>query len=271
VEKAESMKNYKLYFEKTGSKAALLFTFHGFDLDLHSWEIFSDQLEKEYTSYHFDLPFHGRSQNIGSLHSDFQQQIRNILLSEGDAVKFDLLAYSLGANFCLYLIQIMPEKINKVLLLAPDGFQRFNFKRFLNRSALGRVVSRNFIKYGSIFKALIQALIILRIYPGKTGRFFLQSIDLEVQRQELINRWAAVDDLDIDIQEMKTQLRRFEIPVQIIGGKNDSMIPPGDLLRHSSKLINVKLKDMGHNMLTNSMIDDICIWIKSDPLLRSNE
>ena len=118
-------KNSSIHYRHYGNGSKLLFCFHGYGRDSDTFYILERRLGNLFTIIAIDIPFHGRTVWKDELTfkpaylQELLLQIRSDLHEENS--KFSLLGFSMGGRIALYLTQLMPEKIERLILLAPDG------------------------------------------------------------------------------------------------------------------------------------------------------
>ena len=107
-----------------GNGPKLAICFHGYGEEKASFDFLEKFAGTEYSFYSIDLPFHGKTQWNEGLNftiTDLHQIIKEII--ESKKQKLTLIGFSLGGRVALSLFQQMPEQINKIVLLAPDGLK----------------------------------------------------------------------------------------------------------------------------------------------------
>src|SRR5258706_5128363 len=113
-----SIINYYVY----GSGSKLLFCLHGYGEDGSSFGFLEKYIGSACTMYAIDLPFHGATQ-----WNEKEAFTPDDLLSVFDSINikqnksFSLFAYSMGGRAAMHLLQQVPEKIERAVLVAPDG------------------------------------------------------------------------------------------------------------------------------------------------------
>ena len=260
-----------MHYVVKGRGNRLLFTFHGYGLKPASWAVFEPLLSESYRLIHICLPEHGKSKVTWEDMPSFYKIILQIRKEESVTGTFDLLSYSLGANYALHLMQYIPSEIGAVFLMAPDGFQAFNFKQWIYRRRLGRWIAGGFIRSGIIVKGLIKAAAFLGFVPRKNARYFLDSILRSDQRHALIKRWMAVAALSNDLSSIMGKLKSTDVNIQTLLGSRDEIIKASQFNQVQRELFHVTIGDIGHNMLKKEAIPYLKEWIKSNPLLQNNE
>ena len=244
-----------LFYKKTGTGSKTLISLHGYGLNNRSWSAFDSSLKDDFTIIHIDLPYHGES-NPGCLSScELLFEVKKILTYEKLSHEMYIMGFSLGANYALALSLEAPILVQRIVLLAPDGFQKFNYKKFLNRNLLGKVLRWSFIHFGALFKWALQLLKILRVYPKRTTDYFLESVSDIHKRELLMNRWKAVDTLDSNFRSNADRIPLEKI--SIIAGESDSIIKLKDLKRAQKIGIKLYVVNLGHNLMNKSISEDV--------------
>src|SRR5690349_6005024 len=118
-------KDYQVSYEKWGSGPEILLAFHGFGQTASIFQNIAPALEKKFTVYACSLFYHGDSKfpdhvTPGEpLKPEYLKQGVIEFCKQNNIDHFSLMGYSLGGRLVLKLIEMMPEKIHSVLLLAP--------------------------------------------------------------------------------------------------------------------------------------------------------
>jgi pimeloyl-ACP methyl ester carboxylesterase len=120
-----------LHYRDSGNKnlPALVFL-HGFGASLHTWEAWSSELEKDYRVIRMDLPGFGLSgMNETNDFSD-AHDIAVILglLKEVGVEKATFIGNSLGGKLAWHIAAAHPERVEKLVLISPDGFASEGFE-----------------------------------------------------------------------------------------------------------------------------------------------
>src|SRR4051812_19762610 len=129
-----TFKNSNVHYRQFGNGPKLLFCFHGYGRESDTFYILERRLGSLYTIIAIDVPFHGRTQwkdEIVLKPKYLQQFLLDIRssLNKGN-IKFSLLGFSMGGRIALHLTQIMPQEVERLVLLAPDGLN-FNVWRWM--------------------------------------------------------------------------------------------------------------------------------------------
>ena len=123
-------KKYIVSYEKWGNGSETLIAFHGFGQSATIFSNIAPALEKNFTVYACSLFYHGESKlpnhiSAGKpLPAEFFKEGLLKFCKQNNIEKFSLMGYSLGGRLVLKLLEMIPERINSLLLLAPDGVKK---------------------------------------------------------------------------------------------------------------------------------------------------
>jgi pimeloyl-ACP methyl ester carboxylesterase len=116
----------RLHYLKYLGGEKIMLAFHGYGQDAQVFHEISTYLTNGYTVYSFDLFFHGRStwnKTKGEFSKNELETIFNMFLGKENISEFSVMAFSLGGKTALCLAELYPEKIEKLILIAPDGIK----------------------------------------------------------------------------------------------------------------------------------------------------
>src|SRR3954470_2439847 len=129
-----TFKNSAVHYRQFGNGNRLLFCFHGYGRESDTFYFLERRLGNEFTIIAIDVPFHGRTEWKDEVVlkpmylQQFLLQIRKDLNKRD--MKFSLLGFSMGGRIALYLTQLLPNDVERLILIAPDGLN-FNFWRWM--------------------------------------------------------------------------------------------------------------------------------------------
>jgi pimeloyl-ACP methyl ester carboxylesterase len=257
-------REYLLDYRSYGFGTETLVAFHGYGQEPSVYGPLGMAMQGKHKVISVGLPGHGKS---GSL-DDFVAQplscaemaaaVDRILNEEG-ASRVHLLGYSLGGRMAMNYFLERPEKAISLNLLAPDGFRKVRFRNFATRNLLGRVLFRFSIhRPGLLFATVITARK-LRIIPRSTHRFVFLHLRSRERRQNLFKVWMSMRSMDVPHGLLVQQLKSAQIPVRLIFGERDRIIPERVARRFLKALPQAgifRLKE-GHNLLRVRNVEQI--------------
>lgn len=244
----------KLYYQQTGSGPEWLVAFHGYGNDASIFDDLAAALAHRYTILSFDLPFHGNSNqwpdDMVFSKNDLVTLITAIRNMTG-AESLSFMGYSMGGRVCLCIMELIPEMVQQVLLVAPDGLVFNFFYYFVTHLSLGRYLFRKFLTSQTIYRPVVTGLHKMRLLDISRYRFVMHYLESESSRNMLLKVWPAMRLLLPDQKKVKEHIRRYHIPVSIFMGKFDRVIPVKLATKFSKGLPTVHLHVLpkGHKLL----------------------
>ena len=238
----------KVHYKETGPQGApALLLLHGFGSSLQAWDDWSESLEKKYKVIRLDLPGFGLTG--ASPDNDYSEEKDLAILTHfADKLgldKFSVIGHSMGGKMAWSLAASQPERVQALVLMAPDGFPEakdIGTKPYEVPAVMG------LIKY-----ALPKYLVRKSIEPAFS--------DAEALNDALVNRYydmlrapgvrGAI--LDRSNQTIYTdpvpRLKTIKAPTLLIWGEQDQMIPNTNAQSYANVLLNsttVIVPKLGH-------------------------
>ncbi len=238
----------RLHVRDSGPRdAPAVLLLHGFGASLHTWDTWARTLETRYRVIRFDLPAAGLTgPDPGGDHSD--ERALQVIVSLMDALavpRAHLVGHSMGGRLAWRLAAEQPARVDRLVLVAPDGFASpgFEYGRAPEVPVLARLLPwtlpRPVLRAGmasawadpaALSDATVDRYHDLMRAPGV--------------RQALMARMAQIVP-----QPPGPWLRRIEAPVLLLWGERDAMIPPAhaaDYQRELPRSRLVLLPGVGH-------------------------
>ena len=268
--------DYEIEYFVYGNGKKILFAFHGFNNHAEDFKILDSFFGNEYTIVAINLFFHGDSHaqnhivekgfSIDDLKNLFDE-ISTLFPSK----KYSLIGYSLGGRVVLKLLEICPEKIEKIILLAPDGIRISIMFRFLTQTLMGNKLLKRVVDNPSIFFALAGLLRKSGLLGEKKYQFTLGNYNSKTKRQKVYMVWMTLRKIISKLSIVKNIIIKYNIPMVLFFGKYDLIIPPSvgkKFQKGMEKYISINILESGHHLLkenTVKEIDAILNKIKNDP------
>jgi pimeloyl-ACP methyl ester carboxylesterase len=219
----------QIHYSFWGKGPEIWFCIHGYGESSFTFQQLCEKISpEEFTVLAPDLPFHGRTEwKEGFLFTadDLVEILENILLKQGRAgAVYRLLGFSLGARIALCMAGRCPERVPKLMLVAPDGLSRNPWYSLATGSRMGnrlfRFSVRNpgwvfwFLKMGRFF----------RIIKPDYYRFTTHYFHDEGSREELYRRWTVLRNFRPNLASIKSRILANKIDVELVFAIHDHLI-----------------------------------------------
>lgn len=237
-----------LHLRDTGPRGApALILLHGLGASLHTWEPWARALDSTYRVIRFDFPGHGLSGPAAETdyRDDRTRRLLTALLDSLRIPRATLIGNSLGGRIAWSFAAESPERVNKLVLISPDGFASPGFEYDKPADVPSVLAVMRWVLPRSVLRAnLVPAY-------AKTDRL---TDSIVTRYHDLMRAPGNRDAMLLRMQQtMLTdplpRLRRIAAPTLLLWGEQDQMIPianAADYLRAMPQAELVRLPDVGH-------------------------
>ena len=253
-----SHKDLSIHYTKFGSGPTKLFAFHGFARTGQDFALFEPYLKERYTIYAFDLFLHGKSSfpkdrieekpiSEIELKHFFEALLARLSISD-----FALMGYSLGGKIALSLLQLFPNSVKEIYLLAPDGIILNRWYNFTSRTRIGRKIYHYITDNPNSYFTLLGILKFTGIIRKKMHTFLLDNMKTKKKRELVYNIWCTFSLINPNIDLIQKNIVNHNITCHLFFGKNDNIIKPKIGQNFVSKIPNHSsfyLIDCGHVLI----------------------
>jgi pimeloyl-ACP methyl ester carboxylesterase len=250
-----SIINYYVF----GSGAEILFCLHGYGENGSSFSFLEDRLGSPYALYAIDFPYHGNTEwNEGKPFTTDDLVAIMQLIRPDKNKKFSILAYSMGGRAAMHLLQQIPDKIERVALIAPDGLHVNFWYWMTTQTSFGNRFFAYTMKKPGWFFSVLNTAGKLNIYNKSVVKFVHYYLDDKDQRTLLYDRWSCMRKLKPDLQLIKKICAEKNIPLNFLFGRYDRIIlsKRADTF-NNTKTITIKVIDAGHQLLKEKYANEI--------------
>ncbi len=214
----------RIHLRDTGNPNGPTIIFiHGFGASLHTWEDWSRGLEQEFRVIRFDLPGFGLTgpDTKVDYSDDRTNQLLLKLMDTLHVKKADVIGNSIGGRIAWYFAAKNPDRVEKLVLISPDGFEspglnyntkpeipayldsiNFIFPQFLFKQNLEMAYTNKSVLSDQLFERYYE----LALYPGN--------------RQAMLDRMRQTV-----LQDPALFLKDIRCPILLLWGEKDAMIP----------------------------------------------
>ena len=217
----------RLHVRDSGPQSAPAVVFiHGFGSSLHTWEPWAHSLSAELRVIRLDLPGSGLSPP--DTHNDYSDTrsiaLIKALLDERGIQKASIVGHSIGGRIAWKFAAREPQRVNKLVLIAPDGFASPGFE-------YGKPVELP-AAMGMMRWIAPRWLVRMSVAPAYANPASL-SDEVLTRYYELMRAPGAREALLARMQQTVLsdplpELKSIVAPTLLVWGRDDAMIPFGN-------------------------------------------
>jgi len=261
-------KNSLISWYRFGSGSQPVICFHGYGENGSYFNFLERQAGGQFSFFAIDLPFHGKTEwkeGLDFKWEDLRDIINQILAGQFSDSNITLLGFSLGGRIVLRLYQAIPDRIEKIVLLAPDGL-KVNFWYWLSTQTwIGNKIFYFTMQNPTWFFGFLKFFNWLGIVNTSIFKFVKYYIDNKTVRHELYNRWITLRNLRPNLSKIKSLALQHKTTFRLVYGKHDRIILSG----HGEKFrkgieayCSVSVIESGHQVLHEKHVNDILSQLK---------
>ena len=245
-------KSSQVHYRYSGTGNNTVLCFHGFGTYARTFDWLAGHVPN-HVFIAFDLPFHGETKwDNGELF--LPNDLLNIisLCPHAKKDKFALMGYSMGGRISLQLVEIIPERITNLVLLAPDGLHINPWYWFSTQTSLGNRFFRKVMRDPSGFINLLKRGEKLRLLNKGVLKFIDRYMGDTHIREQVYRVWTSFRKFRPQKTRVIGNINHWQIPVSLIYGKYDTIIPltPGESFFHQLKnRKKIEVLETGHQIL----------------------
>jgi len=236
----------RLHLRDTGPRSApVLLLLHGLGASLHTWEPWALALDSGYRVVRFDFPGHGLSAADTDYSDARTIRLVEALLDTLGVAKATVIGNSMGGRIAWRFAAAHPARVEKLVLMAPDGFASPGFEYdtpadvpavlgmmrwVLPRPMLTANLAPAYADRAQLADSVVSRYYDLMLAPGNREALFAR------MRQTMLT-----DPVPF--------LRTITAPTLLVWGERDQMIPVSnaqDYLKVMPRARLVTLRALGH-------------------------
>lgn len=225
-----SNSEYTLPYRIYGQGSQALLAFHGFGRSREDFRIFETELGGVFTIYSFDLPYHQQAHvSPDAKNPAFTMEtihdLLSILCRERNIDRFSVMGYSLGGKIALGCLEVMGDRIDHAILLAPDGLKINPFYFIGTRTLLGSFLFKSIIHHPGLLLKTGNLLEKLKLLNPKINHFVKHHMDTVPKRRRVFQVWMLYRKFIPDLKQIAQHVNRQHIQLFLFFGHYDSVIP----------------------------------------------
>lgn len=240
-------------YQKFGTGPAVFLAFHGFGQSSIAFEPLGAIAGEEFTLFAIDLFFHNNSRYSGNhllTEADWQRIITAFLASQ-NIDRFSLVGFSLGGRFALATVEAFADRLDQLILIAPDGITRSFWYQLATGSVLGRKLFHHVLHHLPVLSAFGHALTRIGLLHRTAMRFVDISLSTPQQRELVYQSWTQFRLIQPDLGKIANTLTDKQIRTRFFTGAFDRIVPGSYILPLTKRLRHYELTSIktGHNHL----------------------
>ena len=249
-EKQLPVLGFSIPYLQLGCGKSLIIAFPGFGSSPLQFEPLVPLLGNNYTLLSFFLPHH---------HPDFTQNINTAVvdativaaMAEYKAEKCLLLGNSIGAKLCLAALIPHHKAIEKVILIAPDGLTINKYYSFFTGNTLGSSLLEWALHTPNTSLNMLKMLNSMGMIDNSRHSLVAHFLKSRNRRLRVQYGWHALSTLHIDYNALFSLLSHEPLPIHLIVGQHDTIIPSKNAYTFASKINNATVHTLnkGHQLL----------------------
>ncbi len=263
-------KQSSVHYRYGGKGQQLLLCLHGYGETANSFDFLETHLAEQYTIIAIDLPFHGATQWKEGL--DFSVQdltsiVGAVLTGRGrpSNAGFTLMGFSMGGRAALSLLQAIPQQVQRLVLLAPDGFKVNRWYWLATQTRIGNALFRFTMHSPGLVLFILNTGNRLKLINQSVYKFTRQYIHDAAIRKELYYRWTCMRHITPNLAVIRDCVQQYKIPVRLLYGKFDRIILPQPAERFRNGIeewCTIMILQAGHQVLQEKHIDAIAVSLR---------
>lgn len=252
---------------RMGQGKKLLIAFHGFGQDAMNFNLLAEFLAEEFTLVAFDFP--GQSAGLWkSKHYPDNKLVWHFIQkisTEFEVDKVTLLGYSMGGRAAMCLTEYYPERVEQLVLLAPDGLQKNIWYRLATREFYGRLIFRQVIRNPDIWMKRINSLIEKGIVSRRWQKLVNNTLKNPEFRARVLVDWPFTQNFIPNPVSLKRTLNKLHIPLHLFMGRFDQSFPPevAERFAGDNPFVHVHVLQTGHHILRSAGLSEIARFLKT--------
>lgn len=252
---------------RMGEGKKVLLAFHGFGQDAMAFGPLAELLEKEFTLVAFDFP--GKSAGLWkSKHYPDNKLIWQLIqkiCADFEVSKVSLLGYSMGGRIAMCLTEYYPERVDQLVLLAPDGLQKNIWYRLATREFYGRLIFRHVMRHPAAWMKRINILINKGIVSSRWQKLINDTLKNPEFRERALVDWPFTQNFIPNPKFLKQKLSKYQIPLHLFMGRFDQSFSPelGEIFTRDNSLIQLHVLQTGHQILRSGELSKVAAVLKA--------
>ncbi|SDR78516.1 alpha/beta fold hydrolase [Christiangramia echinicola] len=211
------------YTDKGSGDKTLLFV-HGLSSNLDSWKKNFEDIAIDYRCIAIDLPGYGQSSRSKTNYSLAEYtDILNALAEKMELENVILVGHSMGGQIAMHSVLKYPEAYEKLILIAPAGIETFTEQE---ATVMKTAYTPAMVVNASDEQVLANYKMNFHSFPEDAQSMVDDRIKMKSAEDFPAYAETVVNNIHAMLEEpVIHEIKNIEIPVLMIFGKNDMLIP----------------------------------------------
>jgi pimeloyl-ACP methyl ester carboxylesterase len=249
-----------LHYSEYGEGQKVMLCFHGFGQTSSHFHELEEVWKDEYKIYNFDLFYHGQSfwhAKDAPISKEYWAGIIRRFLKEKSIDRFSLTGFSMGGKFVLAISEAFPDKIEKIILIAPDGINTSFWYSLATYPGWTRSFFRKIILKPKLYFNTVKLLRFFRIVDAGILRFANTQMTTKEQRRRVYYSWIVFRELSFDMNVIAGLFQKHHIKLEMFLGIHDKIITEKNMnvLLHKLNQYDMHLLESGHSNLIKAVAE----------------
>lgn len=262
-----------VHYHEYGTGQKPMLAFHGYGMTGRQFHVLENSVLGKFKVFGFDHFFHGESklegwtekQVMAGLTKTHVKAYMDAWFTIYGEQKVTLLAYSIGSNFALLLLEAFPQYIDEIILMAPDGLAGYQGFRFLQHRRLGKWLFKAITKSKWLAPALLRMVKAFGMIDDSLYTIAYNEIDTPQKRHDVYYTLNLIKYLKPDTDNLVKLINYHNIPCTLIFGRDDLLFPLKPVKPLMEQLNNVLVLEVpfGHWLVTPAL-DNYLVALSND-------
>lgn len=238
----------RLHVRDTGPRTApAIIMLHGLGSSLHTWDAWAEMLSRNFRVIRYDLPGFGLTgpDPTGDYSDARGQQVLGALMDALSVRRASLIGNSLGGKLAWEFAAAHPDRVDKLVLISPDGFasRAFSYNKTPDVPWVAKLLPYTLPTF----------LLRTTIAPAYGDPSRLSDDVIKRYRDMIlapgVRQALLVRVTQVRLQPPEPMLRRIQAPALLVWGEKDALIPyrnAGDYLAVMPNCRLLVFGDLGH-------------------------
>ena len=235
-----------------------LFLFHGFGQTADVFQSFIPQVQATYSIIAFDLfsTLQDKTLNRKRDYISFEQwnMIIEKLCSIYSIQTFSVVSFSMGTRFAVSMLGEQAERIQRMVLIAPDGFGNTPWFRIATASWFTRKIFKRVMHYPAGIKCFAGMFHRMGLLNQITYRFIERNLETTSLTEKIYATWVYVRKLGLTQDVFVSNIKKSDIKILFILGRGDQLVA-SDVILEIAAAVQAQVIELerAHHKLTQAI------------------